>query len=177
MDREKIIKNILDIIRGDETLRNSIIIKGGMSISLLLHLDNRETKDIDTCVDNDSMEQVIEKMKNKIEMFFGSEIEIEVKENNRTPSIHLKSKTSLVDITFKEYYEKDGFQIADGLKVIKAENTVLDKIDRFSRLWLQHKSNTYEGIGNLFNGNYQRDLYDIFSLVGQIDLNNLINEY
>lgn len=169
--KAKDFKEVLGVIRNNDWLNESIVIKGGVSISIFLGLDERETKDIDTYLIKNSSDNVLKTLDNLQEELEDRGVtskRIELK-NNKIPKILLNEMD--IEITFKQLETKIDVIEHNGILIANPLDTLLDKVDRLSRLWkTQVKSNPYENIQNLLRGNYQRDIFDIYYLIKKYSL-------
>lgn len=174
-------KVVLDVIRNNDLLHERIIIKGGVSLSIFLGLDNRKTKDIDTYLVGKDLKyeyDILDTLQDELKNQSIKSKRIELKKG-KLPKLLLGELG--IEITFKTSDTEVETIEHDGLIIVNPLDTLLDKIDRLSRLWkTQIKINPYDNIQNLLRGNYQRDLLDIYYLVkwyGKLSFDELENRF
>lgn len=166
MDNNKLINKILDCIKNNNTLKDNIVIKGGVAISIYKNII-RFTKDIDGYMKEEYKYLLIDEL-NKVKGFI-----LEIYKS----IIRVSYNESSVVLAFKDEFANKGDVIErGGLLLIDPIIIILDKIDRFSRIWCnQIKEEPYELVNNWINGNYQRDLLDLYIL--SIELDEISKEY
>lgn len=185
VNNNTLINDVLNIIKSDETLSKKLIIKGGISISIILNTENRETRDIDTYFIKD--ETNIDTWINKIINVLSSQGDFdEIKYLDKHNKIKISKMNSNIEISFINVSNSEVPQSwinnDDGLLIIDIVKTIFDKVDRVARLWKNNKPVWYDEMSNLIKRNKNRDYFDLYYLRNYLseskitDFNNFYNE-